>query len=282
MTESPAILTPDAELRRAVVAVRSHWRRRVLLEGGVAVLLAITSALLIDLLLTTVLGPAVATPLMLRVVGYLIIAGAVGWFVVRPALREVSDERIALYVEEHAPHLRQGFLSAVHALDGGEAEVTSPALATRLMRDALAAIESLEGGAAIERPRTRRAAGSALGVVALSGLLLALGPTALRDVARILFVPWATVAAAPVPALAVLPGNHTLPRGAAIDIRADLHGFTAAGADLVVRADTGDSWTRIPMIADSTGHAFVARLFDVTRNTRYFVEADGVRSPNSS
>jgi hypothetical protein len=99
-------------------------------------------------------------------------------------------------------------------------------------------------------------------------------------VARVLFVPWSEAAAAPVLAVGVTPGNLSIPRGAALDIRAELQGFTSAAAELVMHADSGETeWIRVPMLRDSTGSAFTVRLFDLVHHTDYFVESEGVTSP---
>jgi len=269
----------DEELRDAVGAIRRHWRRRVLLEGAVLLAGTIIGAVLIGAMLSAILGPGSSTATIVRVVGYLLIGGAATRFLILPAMRRVDDEKIALYVEEKDPALRELLISAVHELERPVADRSSPALAARVMAHAVEAVARLEHGAAIERPRLRRAAGGLAAVVATGALLAAFGPGVLRDVARVLFVPWTEAAAAPVLAVNVTPGNIDVPRGAALDVRADLLGFTAPAAELVFKADSGETeWIRIPMLRDSTGAGYTIRLFDLVHHTDYFVESEGVTS----
>ena len=68
--------------------------------------------------------PAPAKTLLLILLAVL---GLAFWFVVRPLLRRVTDEQVALYLEEHEPSLKASVLGALEAgrspdLDPGLAE----------------------------------------------------------------------------------------------------------------------------------------------------------------
>jgi hypothetical protein len=147
------------------------------------------------------------------------------------------------------------------------------------VRHALGAVRPLAASAAIERSAALRAVRTLVAVAAFGAIALAFGPASLRDAARVLFVPWSTAAAAaPVFTIDVEPGDATVPRGGAADVRADLVGFAAAGAELVFRADSAAEWIRLPMVPDSGGGGFTSRLYDLTRATEYYVEAEHIRS----
>jgi hypothetical protein len=270
---------PDLELREAVAAVRSHWRRRRLLEGAPALIAAAIVAILAGLAFRSALGSPSAIVITTRVVGYSILAGVAFGFLVLPAMRRANDEQVALYVEEQAPELRQLFVSAVYEMDQPVSDGSSPALKRRVIEHAVAELRRLEQGALIERPRARRAVIRLASLTGAAALLVMLGPTAVRDIARILFVPWSHAAAATVPALSVAPGNVSIPRGAALDVRAELHSLADHGAEIVLRADSSAEWTRIPMVRDSTGVGYVARVFDINKNATYYVDAGTIRSP---
>ena len=147
--------TRDDALRSAVARVRAHRRRRLLLEGVAATVAAVLVALVVGAVVRTVMGPGDDTTVAVRVIGYLLIAVAAARFIVYPLLGAVSDERIALYVEERAPHLRQTLLSAVHELERPLSERSSPGLSAMVIGQATAAVAELEQGAALERPRAR-------------------------------------------------------------------------------------------------------------------------------
>jgi len=257
----------ERALHDAVRRLRRGRRRRVLLEGAVKVIAAALLALLAGAALSAVFGGGSNAVVTVRVVGYLLIAAAVVRYLVVPVARRPDDARLALYAEERAPELDQSLVSAVHELRAPEAERPSPALAARVIEDALSRVQQLEAGPGIETPRVRRAAGAFGAVAALTAALLLAGPQVLRDTARVLFIPWSEAAAAPVYLIQVEPGNASVPRGGAIQVRAALHGFAAEGAELVLRADTATEWVRIPMLRDSAAAEFTARLFDWTNTT---------------
>ena len=62
-----------------------------------------------------------------------------------------------------------------------------------------------------------------------------MGPTFLRDGARLLLAPWRSAEAAQPYAIAVLPGNVTVAKGGDQEVSATLRGFTAEGVQLAVR-----------------------------------------------
>lgn len=271
-------MTSADRLRDALSALRRDWRRRVLVESAVKVTVAALGAVLLGFCFTVLLGPGSATIVVIRVVGYLLIAAALARFIALPLLRPPSGERFALYVEERAPHLKQALLSAVHELDVPEERRASPSLTHRLIDQALAPVRALATGGALERPRVVRAARVLGGTALAAALAFALGPVALRDAARTLFAPWSSADAAPVFAVLVTPGDATVPRGGAVDVRASLVGFTAEGAQLFFRADSATDWVALPMVRDSAPGTFTSRLLDLTAPTEYYAEAQDVRS----
>jgi hypothetical protein len=64
-----------------------------------------------------------------------------------------------------------------------------------------------------------------------------------------------------------------------VDVGASIAGFTADSAELVFRGDSTAEWVRLPMSRDRVEGSFTSRLLDLTRQTEYFVESSGHRSP---
>ena len=269
---------PDQDLTSAIRRLRRRWRARVLAEGAAKVAAAGLIAVLAGGLLTWILGAGSAAVATVRVIGYLLIGSALVRYLLLPLWRRPDEARLALYIEERAPELRQALVSAVHELRTPPEQRSSPGLAARVVEQALGELRRLEAGPGLERPGLRRAAALAGGVAAVGVLAILAGPAILRDTLRVLFVPWSEAAATPVFAVLVTPGDASVPRGGAIEVRAVLRGFSAEGAELALRADTASEWVRIPMLRDFAAAEFNTRLFALTRASEYFVEADGVRS----
>ena len=268
------------QLGSLLATLRGQRQRRLLLEAAVIVVIALVAAVLVGQLVTTVAGRSGTGVLVARIAGYAIVLGAVVRWLVLPLIRRASDAEFALYVEERAPGLRQALISAVHELGQPADQQTSPALTARVVALAARDLAPIATDRRIERARERRAQRMLVGALAGATLLLAFGPAALRDSARILFAPWSVAIAAtpPAPMVSVAPGDADVPRGGSLDVHAALAHFTADGAELVFRSDSAAEWERLPMGRDAEEGAFAGRLFDLTEPTEYYVEANGIRS----
>ncbi|HVH40497.1 MAG TPA: DUF4175 family protein, partial [Gemmatimonadaceae bacterium] len=274
-------MTAATHLHELLLALRRQRRRRLLIEAAAFMVIAVVVAILCGMLVTRVMGTTGPGVLVARLLGYGLVLAAAARFLLLPLIRRASDAEFALYVEEHAPGLRQALLSAVQELDQPQGKQSSPALTARVVERVVKDLRPITDDGRIERPRTVRAGRVLAGAVVAGALLLTLGPAGLRDAARVLFAPWSVAIAAtpPAPMVGVEPGNAEVPRGGSLDVRATLANFSADGAELVFRSDSTAEWVRIPMGRDSAGGAFAGRLFDITEPTQYYVEATGIRSP---
>ena len=266
------------ELLVLIGRIRRRWRLRVALQGlaivvGLGLGLVLAGAGLMSL---TRLDPGAVTAL--RVLSWLAMAAATVRFVVVPLARRVTDEQVALYVEEHDPSLQAALVSAVE--QAHRSSGASPVLTERLTASALAGLVILDEGRRVEQGPLRRASTGVLAAALAGMLLVALGPSVLRQAGRLLFLPWSEAAAATPYAVLVEPGDATVPKGGDVEITARLRGFTADRVDLLFREGASSEWQRIALGApDSTG-AYAFRFFDVTERIEYTVEANGVRSPH--
>ena len=74
------------------------------------------------------------------------LVSAAAWFFARPLLRKVTDEQVALYLEEHEPSLESTILTALAA--PGDA-AASPVLVQRMIETALERVHAAGDGARI-------------------------------------------------------------------------------------------------------------------------------------
>lgn len=264
----------QAEVLRLVRRVRRRWRLGRALEGlaGSAALTGVvlfTSAAALQALRFT---PAAVTWLRVAVWGTL--AFTLGVWVLRPLVRRISDAQTARYLEEHEPTLEHAVVSA---LDARRAPGASPSLAARLVDDVLRAARRAGGGARVDQGRLYRGSG-ALIVLAL-GMLAAgvFGPEHLRTGLAALLVPIRDAATVNPYAVAVSPGDVTVPRGSDLIVGAELTGFTDDEASIFVRRGSSGAFQRLSMLPAEAG-GFEIMLLGVEDRTEYFVEAGGVRS----
>ncbi len=270
MTDRDAILD-------SLERVRRRWRLRLVLEAGVWAGAAVLGIGLVWFLVGRV---GLSAPVVdgVRVALWVGLAGVLGVLIVRTVRRRADDAAVALYLEEHEPELAQSLLSAVDVIRG-EPGPASPMLVERLLTVTRQRLETAEYGRRVDRRRLRRAAGTLATMTLGSVALLLLGPTSLRTSATTLFDPRSHAPVVEPFSVSVDPGNATVPKGGAQAIAAVLGGFSSEAADLVFRSDSAGEWERIPMERDSLAGRFLSRLFDVSKPTEYYVEADGVRSP---
>jgi hypothetical protein len=264
---------PDSDLIGIIRQVRRRWRLKLALRGAVVVAALVVAAFVAAAFGLESWRFAPGAIRALRIVLPIAIAALVAVFLVRPLMRRVTDEQVALYLEEHEPSLQAEIISAVEAsrLPG-----TPSPLVRRLVSSAIDKCRQLEEGRRVERRPLTTYAG-ALAALALATLLLFMvGPAFLRHALSALVVVSRSVEAAVPYRIEVTPGNANVPRGADQSITAELHGFTADQPVLMVRKSADGPFERQPLIREDA--RFQGMLFDLPGSIDYYVEAGGVRS----
>jgi cytochrome c biogenesis protein CcdA len=101
------------ELLRIIREVRGRWRWKVVLRSMTVLVGAAVFALLAVSYGLERFRFSPASIVVARVVTYVVLV-ALGWFFfVRPLGRRVSDQRVALYLEEHETSFQEALVSAV-------------------------------------------------------------------------------------------------------------------------------------------------------------------------
>ncbi len=260
--------------------VRNRWRLRVLLRG--------LAVVLVTALATLVLASWGLDAFQYRPWAVLGLSGAtysaLGYgfyrFLVRPLGRRVTDEQVALYVQEHSD-IDAALLSAVEFGSSGQRRDTddvSPQFVEKLVEQAVNRGRQIDFGKSVETRELRRMSG-VLGAASMAVVAVALmNPAFLLDGARRLMTPFAR-GAAPTPyTIEVTPGNREVARGGDQLIAALLFGFDSDQVEISFRIGDGD-WDRQSMMADATTGAHQFMMFRLAGDAEYFVEASGVRSP---
>ena len=101
------------ELIRVIRRVRNRWRMRVALRGAAIVLAAGLLAILISAYGMEHFRFSAPSVVAFRIFAYVALLGLTVRFLMLPLSRQVSDERVALYIEEHEPSSEAVILSAV-------------------------------------------------------------------------------------------------------------------------------------------------------------------------
>ena len=255
--------------------VRNRWRlklalRGVLRVGVVAVVLILAAAYGIEQARFSPASVWAARGLLLAA-----LAASGYWFLFRPLRRQVTDDQVALYLEEHEPSLQATLLSAVEASRAGHPE--SAVLVRRVVEQAVEACARIGASRRVEQAPLRGYAASlaAVGLVALVVVLT--GPAFIRQALSAMFLVSRVEAAVPY-SIEVKPGNSSVPKGSDQTISAKLLGFDSEDATLMTRRAADGKFEPIPLVRTESG-AYEAMIFDINAQLDYYVEADGVRTP---
>ena len=289
MFDDPTPTVDRLALVQIVRQVRGRWRLKLLLRGAAGVLAGGLAGLALSAFALEWLKFSPAAIVTLRVTTSLLLAALVAGFLVWPLRRRVSDSQVALYLEEHEPSLESLLVSAVDistAAPGGRPAAgplqSSPALARRLIEDAVEKCQATRADRGAEASHLRRYGALLAGTALAGAALFLLGPAYLRQgVSALLLVSRSVEAASPY-RIDVRPGNATVPRGSDQTIAARLVGFESEQVELLVRRTPGAPFERWPMVASADSGAYEGMLFDLPGPVDYFVQSAGVRSPRFS
>ncbi len=259
-----------------IAEVRRRWRLKLALRGVVRVLAILVAFFLIAAFLMQWDRFSPVSIVMARVALAVTLATSFFWFLFRPLRQRVTDEQVALYLEEHEPSLQATLLSAVESSRTGNPS-ESEALVKRVVEQALEVCANLNAAHRVEmRPLMRNAL--ALGSVAAVTLLaLWVGPAFLRH-AMSAMLSWSeSVQAASPYRIEVTPGDATVPKGADQTIKASLIGFASEDVVLMVRRTPTGEFEPVPLVRNDDGK-YEGAVFDVNAPTWYQIVADGVQS----
>ncbi len=269
------------ELLHVIRRVRGRWRWKVVLRSVTVLVGAAILALLAVAYGLERFRFSPAAIVVARVVTYVGLV-VLGWFFfVRPLGRRVSDQQVALYLEEHEPSFQQALVSAV---DAGSADRPvgrsgeSAELLEQLVKSAVERCRQSDAGRGLERRSLRRSMAVLGAITAVATVVFTFGPAYLRQGAFAVLVPVTGIEAASPYRIDVKPGSATIARGTDVSVAAQLVGFNSTEVDLFTRANAGAPFERTPMASVADGGGFESTLFRVVESFDYFVQSAGVRS----
>ncbi len=272
-----------SDLVGAIHQVRRRWRYKLMLRGAVGVLGLGALALIASAWGLESWRFTPGSIVTFRILLALAFASLIGWFIVRPLLWRVTDEQVAMYLEEHEPSLQAEIISAIEAsrLAQSDGSPHSQRLVARLIESAVRKVEAIDWGRNVERSPMRRYA-TTFAVIAIAAVaLFSLGPRFLRHGLSALLVVSRSVQAAAPYRIDVAPGNASVPRGVDQTITATLAGFEASEASLMIRKAPDTPFERVALVRSENsaeGNKYEGMLFDLASPIDYFVEAEGVKS----
>jgi hypothetical protein len=259
-----------------VSQVRRRWRAQMLVKGTSLFLACSIALLVLGVWGADLFGFRLAAVWCARAIAGGTILFAAVHFLYPPLRRRVTDVQVAQFVEEQFPQLQDRLVAAVEI---GSDPRTASGLVDLLIRDALDKTSRLDFSVFTSR---RKAAmygsiGAAAFVVLL--MLISWGPSFFQFGFGRLYMPWTEAAANSGRSILVTPGSVDIAKGSDQQIKAQLIGFDGRDVKLHVMPETAAAWTTSAMEPESRGSGFLYLLVEVQSSLRYYVEAQGVRSP---
>ena len=269
------------ELVRVIRQVRNRWRLKIALRGIAVMVTAGIVAFLMSAYGLEYFRFSAPAIIAFRVLAYVVLTTMLVRSLVLPLAQRVSDERVALYLEEHEPSLQAVVVSALEESGKpnaiGRADL-SPALIRQLIAMAVENCRTIDSGRGVERQSVQRSSGVLAGLTAVSMALFLFGPGYLRHGLSALAFPTRSIEAASPYRITVAPGDATIARGADQVITAELVGFQAEQVELYSRSNPSVPFDPLPLVPSFDSDQFEVMLFDIGEATEYFVQSSGVRS----
>jgi hypothetical protein len=269
-------MDPRAQLTAVISDVRRRWRMKLALRGAAVVVLGTGLVLLGSALGIDAFRFSPNAIVGFRLVALLAVVGIVAFWLIRPLRRRVTDNQVALYVEEHEPSLEASILSAVETVQTSNSSA-SPALLEKLVEQATEQCRALNTSQTIDQQARRRLAAALVIVIAAMTAAVQFGPESMRQGLSALLVMTRAEAASPY-AIEVLPGDVKAPRGSDQNVQAELRNFSSDEVILMMRAGSEGDYVRVPLVPGLEAGRYEGILFDLMQDIEYFVESDGVRS----
>lgn len=202
--------------------------------------------------------------------------GTLWWGLLRPLLLTPSPTRIALFLEERYPELRQRLSSAVELSQPGSS--IHPDIRKLIFRDAAAYASRLRYPRFFWPQRSQASILASVLAIVTVGVLLWVGPYEYRYSWGALFGGSLDDSGTSLYRIEVLPGDTSIPQRGDLEVRATLFGFESETVDLLARFANNPAWESVRMEVEPSGQ-YLFRFYDVREPLDYYVEADGIRSP---
>ncbi|NOX96702.1 MAG: hypothetical protein GXO98_01285 [Nitrospirae bacterium] len=254
--------------------VRSAWRRGLLLEGLMLIIISALSFLALSLLLDNFFHlPAWGRSLLLAIFLSLILAVLLRTVI--PILSSsFSDEKVAVHIEKRYPELHNRLINAIQL---GREGSGNP-LIEAIIEESLKTSGKIDLGKAVSRTRLKRRSLFSLltiSVILLYGLLF---PNHFHNALTRFLSPGADIAPLTLTGLTVLPGNLTVLSGDDVEVKALLSGRVPRLAQIAYKIE-GKDWELKELRKDKPGE-YIYTFREVSKKIGYYLIAGDAKSPS--
>lgn len=216
--------------------------------------------------------------LVLRSGALLTVLATFYFALVQPLLKRISDARLARLIEEKSPGVEDRLVTAVEFANE-QPSLVSPAIVSRLYRDANSLSATLDVRNIIQRSRLLLYGGAALASLLLFAGVLKWGPREISEGVTQLVTPTALASSPNAMSIKVKPGTARVPKGSDQDILATLVNFDSQTVTVFSRPlGSKEDFQGQPMEPAKARSDFRLSIFNIQDSVEYFVESNTVRS----
>jgi hypothetical protein len=268
-------MTTYQSLLSQVRQVRRKWRLQALVRGASLLLACTVAMLILGVWGADLFGFKPAAVWFMRVITGAALLYVAYRFFVAPLLQRVSDVQIAQYIEERYPQLQDRLVTAVEL---GEQSKISGGMLDMLVRDALENTRRVDFSVFVDRRRITIYGIAGGGALLVLLALLSWGPSFFPYGFDRVYMPWAEASSHSRSMIMVTPGNADMAKGADQQIKAQLIGFDSPDVRLFTKSG-GANWASYAMEPEPRGSGFLYLLIDIRNSIDYYIEANGIRTP---
>ncbi len=279
-----------SNLARQLGTVRRAWKRTAALAGLAVTCLEMCGVLALAFLIDWIYQPLPAWRMILFAAVLASLAALLLRHVVRPLLRRISDDQVAMFIEEHNDKFEGALITAAEFGSPGATSIASKPFVDAVVRSAVQRAKTINVRAILDFRRLRKYGIAALAVLAAYGVLAIAVPDVTRHAGRVL-APWhkrsedmvaldrAALMRRPI-TFRLSKENTDLLRGASFDLEAVLSRRSDNPVQINFRpaADVKGEWRMLAMQEMDKLNGFKTALQDVNEDMNFYVSAGQHRS----
>ena len=217
-----------------------------------------------------------------RIVSLVVLFPLFAYFLLRPLFEQIDEQKVARYIEERHPELKDRLVSVVEFGRNETGEDFSNPFFPLLLRDALKSCQMIKTRSLFSRRASWLPASIAGLLIFGFAAALSFGPSYVRYATFKLYMPWWLEKAPPLYSIHVKPGTVELSKGSELLVTASLIGLDRSEVYLFSRHENSPDWEKRQMDSDKGSNAFRFLFLDVNEDLRYYVQSGTIRSEEFS
>ena len=279
-----------SRVAKQLAAVRRAWKRTAALSGLAVTCLETLGVLTVAFLIDWIYSPPPMWRCAILAGVVVAVAALLVRHVVRPIAKKISDDQVAMFVEEHNDKFEGSLITATE-FAGPAARSEAPAffidavIASAIQRAHQVSIRSI-----LDFRRLRKYGFAALAVLAGYGVMAVFAPDYVTQHMKRVIAPWkvraedqrvldqATLMKMPI-TFTLSRGHSSILRGSNFELEAVLSRHSDDPVSLNFKsAGTAGNWRVLPMTEIEKLNAFTGTLKDINEDMEFFASSGSHRS----